>query len=351
MKKISVLLFACTATLGFHACSNDDDIANIAMPSSEEIAFENTIEDLYTLDASENDSIAETFTWNAVDFNAPTPVYYELQASPSETFEDITVIASNLSAPTYDAKVKDMIAVANEAGIDNDAETEAPNTGTIYFKARAYVGSNGGNTVEKLSEAIAVNVELVEGEVSILTTWGLVGSATPNGWDGPDVPFVLTDDENVVVAYANLIDGEIKIRENNDWTLNYGDTGNDGTLEEGGDNIPVTAGSYKIEFNISDLTYTMTPFSWGIVGSATANGWDGPDELLTFDATTNTWGTTATFVDGEIKFRQNNEWVLDYGDTGVDGVLDQGGDNIAITAGTYTVTVSFDSLKYTLETN
>ena len=42
------------------------------------------------------------------------------------------------------------------------------------------------------------------------TNWGVVGSATPNGWDGPDVPFWKTDVTNVFVAYTDLKGGEIK---------------------------------------------------------------------------------------------------------------------------------------------
>jgi len=352
MKKISLLLLAFIATLSFNACSDDDEFTFVAKPDPEGIAFENTVLDSYPLEASNGDNLAERFVWNAVDFGVSTPVFYELQASTTTGFEGITVLGSNLSETNYGVTVTNMLSLAEEAGLDNDPETEAPNTGTLYFKVRAYVGSNGGNTVEQFSDSLPINVELVENteEVeSIVTTWGLVGDATPNGWDGPDVSFVKTEDPDVIIAYANLIEGEIKIRENNDWALNYGDTGADGRLEEGGDNIQVEAGSYKVTFNTKELTYTIEPFTWGLVGSATPNGWDGPDAALTYDPATDSWSATVTLVDGEMKFRQNNEWVVDYGDTGADGMLEQGGDNIAVSGGSYNVTVSFTKLTYTLE--
>ena len=38
-----------------------------------------------------------------------------------------------------------------------------------------------------------------------------------------------------------------------------------------------------------------------------------------------------TFLDGEFKFRENNDWAMNYGDNGADGTLDVNGENIAIT--------------------
>ena len=49
------------------------------------------------------------------------------------------------------------------------------------------------------------------------------------------------------ISSIALVAGEIKFRLNNDWAVNYGDNGNDGTLEDGGANIPITdAANYKV---------------------------------------------------------------------------------------------------------
>ena len=42
---------------------------------------------------------------------------------------------------------------------------------------------------------------------------------------------------------------------------NFGDNGNDGTLESGGANIPVSAGTYFIVMDLGSGTYTISPFS------------------------------------------------------------------------------------------
>jgi hypothetical protein len=51
--------------------------------------------------------------------------------------------------------------------------------------------------------------------------------------------------------------GEIKFRLNNDWGTNFGDDGNNGTLDAGGANIPISLpGTYKITFDEVNLVYT-----------------------------------------------------------------------------------------------
>jgi hypothetical protein len=170
-----------------------------------------------------------------------------------------------------------------------------------------------------------------------------------NGWDGPDMPFFKTASAGIYVAFVTLADGEIKIRENNDWAVNYGDNGADGSLERDGANIVVTAGSYAITFDENSLTYTIEPLSWGIVGSGAPNGWNGPDLEFFYDPSTDQWRAIATLADGEIKIRKNNDWGLNYGDDGADGTLDRDGANIAVTAGTYLVTFNSNELTVLIE--
>ncbi|MGR3810384.1 SusE domain-containing protein [Jiulongibacter sp. NS-SX5] len=186
-------------------------------------------------------------------------------------------------------------------------------------------------------------------KLDLSSSWGIVGSAAVNGWNGPDMPFYKTSDAGVYVAYVTLLDGEIKIRENNDWAVNYGDTGADGVLDRDGDNIAVEAGTYAVTFNENDLTYTIEKLSWGIVGSGAPNGWDGPDLEFMYDPSSDQWRAIATLLDGEIKIRQNNDWGLNYGDTGADGTLDRDGDNIAVSAGTYLVTLNLNDLTILIE--
>lgn len=204
----------------------------------------------------------------------------------------------------------------------------------------------GGSTV--LSSVLStVKMTPYLDKLDLSSTWGLVGSATPGSWNGPDVPFYKTEKSNVFVAYATLVDGEIKIRQDNKWDTNYGGTG--GVLSLNGSNIAVKAGTYKVTFDLGALKYTVEKFSWGVVGSATPSGWAAPDVPFVYDPSSDQWRAIATLKAGEIKFRQNEDWAVNYGDTKADGVLEAGGDNIVVKAGIYLITVDFKTFKYTIE--
>jgi hypothetical protein len=176
-------------------------------------------------------------------------------------------------------------------------------------------------------------------------SWGLVGSATANGWDGPDVMMQYNSYQDNWKAVVTLSDGEMKIRFNNDWGINYGDTGADGSLEANGDNISVSAGHYIVTMDLNNLTFDIEAVDvWGLVGSATANGWDGPNQKFVPDFGINEgyyYIQGAVLTDGEIKVRQNDAWGVNYGDDGNDGTMELNGANIPISSGIYNITLNF----------
>jgi hypothetical protein len=295
--------------------------------------------------------------------------------------------------------------------------------------------------------------------VDEVLSWGIIGSATPNGWNDPDVDMVYVGGVGNLYTWqtnVTLIDGEIKFRANDDWGINYGDTGADGILDAGGDNVAVVAGDYLVKLildpdtgftyqlisgpsnlylvggstsadwnpaasipfinngdgtfeiyayfevagggfkfleiqdwagdwgmspgnpgvleqatednvtvpldgfyrvfvNFNTGTYSVTETNWGIIGSATPNGWNDPDTNMALSSATKgnyTWTVDITLTDGEIKFRANDGWDINYGDDGTDGILDSGGANIAVTAGIYTISMTLDPLAgYTYTIN
>lgn len=122
-------------------------------------------------------------------------------------------------------------------------------------------GVNGGwggtRTTSALVNLFDIDLSDLQAGLGPDSTWGLVGDATTNGWGGPDMVLSQTGTANVFETYATLGDGFFKFRENNDWGNNYGDTGLDGSIESGGDNIPITAGAYKITVDFNSFTYTV----------------------------------------------------------------------------------------------
>ncbi|PIB30599.1 serine hydrolase [Maribacter sp. 4G9] len=82
--------------------------------------------------------------------------------------------------------------------------------------------------------------------------WGIVGSASVNGWEGKDIELTKIS-ENGIWAISNLKlnDGEFKFRFNNDWTLNLGEYDNKILILDG-DNIKVKKGVYNIILDLTD---------------------------------------------------------------------------------------------------
>ncbi len=125
-------------------------------------------------------------------------------------------------------------------------------------------GVNGGwgglRTTKNLVNQFTVDLDAINSSLGSQSDWGLVGSATPNGWNGPDVEMYQTGPQEFSI-YTELVSGELKFRFNEDWGNNFGDNGNDGTLEAGGANIPISAGTYFIVMDLGSGTYTISPFS------------------------------------------------------------------------------------------
>jgi hypothetical protein len=90
------------------------------------------------------------------------------------------------------------------------------------------------------------------------TNWGLIGDATPGGWDA-STPMTLNAATGEWTVTATLAGGkEFKFRANDGWDINLG--GDVNNLTYGGDNIPVASdGTYLITLKLGDASaYTCT---------------------------------------------------------------------------------------------
>jgi starch-binding outer membrane protein SusE/F len=143
--------------------------------------------------------------------------------------------------------------------------------------------------------------------------------------------------------------GEFKFRGTPSWSINYGCTAADGkTLDRDGSNIPIaTAGDYAITLDLSHPNaYTFSANTWGVIGSATADGWNS-DQKMSWDAANGVFTITMALTAGEIKFRANSGWDVNLG--GSTSALTQNGSNIAIdAAGNYKITLDPWALTATI---
>lgn len=338
MKKIfSTSLIVLASLFVFTSCEKEEEKAILntnAVPSIQLSA--NTV--VLTKDNADKDAV--TLSWPKPDYGFSAAASYTILIDKKGgTFVAPVSIITN-TALTKTFKTSELNAILIKLGL------VAGTAGDIDIRVVSNVGDNTSKT-SFTSPTISLKATPYLDKLDLTTIWGVVGSAAVNGWNGPDMPFYKTDKTDEIVAYVTLNDGEIKFRSNNKWDVNYGDDGANGTLESGGANIKVTAGTYKITFNTASLTYTIEKYSWGLVGSATPSGWNAPDVPLTYDPTTDTWKVTAFLKAGEIKVRKNEDWGVNYGGAG--GTLVLGGDNIAVTEGNYNITIDFKKMKFTVE--
>src|SRR5699024_5916632 len=109
------------------------------------------------------------------------------------------------------------------------------------------------------------------------------------------------------------------------------------------------AGYYKINVDLNALTYSTLNTSWGLIGSATPNGWDS-DMDMTYNPEAKTWSITTTLTADFIKFRANDAWDLSYGENNGDANLEAGGEDIPVEeAGTYKIVLDLSKAPYSYQ--
>jgi len=179
---------------------------------------------------------------------------------------------------------------------------------------------------------------------------GIIGSATPGGWDNDTD---MTDKgDGIYEMLVALNAGEAKFRANDGWDINWG-AGDfpSGTATAGGDNIPINeAGTYLVSFNVNTGEYTFTKTLIEIIGDATPNGWDAGTDMVEDPNTPGLFSLTITLTDGEAKFRMDDSWDYNWGATDFPtGTGTPGGANIPVTAGEYTVSFNLNTGEYAFQ--
>ncbi|MFZ5941088.1 MAG: SusF/SusE family outer membrane protein [Bacteroidota bacterium] len=199
----------------------------------------------------------------------------------------------------------------------------------------------GGNIQVPAAGYYLVKANLSDMSYSLTaTTWGVIGSATPGDWSSQtDMDYFAT--QKIFGLGVHLTANEIKFRGTSDWAVNFGCTAADGkTLDYGGSNIAVAEeDDYALTLDLSHPNaYTYSANRWGLIGSATPGGW-GSDQNMSWDAVNKVFTVTVDLIIGEIKYRANDDWGINFG--GDLATLTQDGANIAIAeAGNYTITLN-----------
>lgn len=204
---------------------------------------------------------------------------------------------------------------------------------TKYY-VRAFATNSAGTTLGEVKEFTTL---------ANIIKWYMPGDY--QGWSPSTADYVINsiEDPNNMEGYVNMkiIGGGFKFTSEPDWNHNnYGDAGGGKLSTSGGDIKLAEPGYYKMNVNPIDLTFTAVKCNWGIIGDAIpGNNWS-KTEPLTYNETTKIFEGVFEFQIGGWKYRGTDDWAVNFGDNGADGIPEYGGDNIPMTeAGWYEVTL------------
>ena len=160
-------------------------------------------------------------------------------------------------------------------------------------------------------------------------------------WSPEAAQALRTSDFDGVYKGFSYLNGDFKFTKQRAWEPGEYNSSHFSTYEGGlapstdGSNINMpTAGFYYIVADVMNAKLTATATTWGIIGDATADGWNS-DQNMTWNSDKKCWTATLTLTDGTMKFRANGGW-----DINVGGKIDDlsfGGDNMTVQAGTYDI--------------
>lgn len=377
MKNIVYTLFIALTMISLSSCDDNEAPVFIAEPTGEGITFTNTFASEYLLSEATEDNIADRFIWNDADFGAETSITYELQGSIDPSFATFQQIGST-NDTNLPVLVSQLLDFAQQLGLDDDPATTQPgtnlpnNTGQVYFRIRAFVGTGASNSEEVLSDIQSVNINWIE----TIAAGGpcdsifAVGEAlTDIGWNfSPDGEVFCEND--VLQRKFKFTNGtNFRFFETSgDWTsgLGYNHYIGEGytidanfeAVNDGDDNFLFAgaSGIYTITINDVDKTITATSSSslWA-VGGAVPGGWnfDAANTVEFIESEPDIWSASIALTNDIFRFFQefgtwdtNNNYTY-YEDEGftIDSNLenDGGGDanfNFVGTPGTYILTIN-----------
>lgn len=325
--KIKFLAFVTILGLSLAGCSDTTDpVIGTTTPAT----LATPANDMYVLSLDQADEAMATLEWQAAGFGAQVAINYDVQLDIAGNGFQKPVLLGSTNETSLDVKVGDMnkylLAKDLPAGKAVDVEIRVVSSIATISGLSNYE-SGYSNTV-----TLHVTPYSDEKVYPMLYTPG-----DHQGWK-PDVaaPIYSVDDNGIYEGYVQL-NGGFKFTSETSWNgTNYGPGAAEGLLSTAGDagNISAAEGYYYVKVNTNELTYTIAPRAWGVIGDATPTGWES-DTKLVYDPADMTLKVDMTLKDGFIKFRANDDWNVNLG-----GSLDApvaGGDNIAVKAGTYTL--------------
>ncbi|HMC01611.1 MAG TPA: SusE domain-containing protein, partial [Flavobacteriaceae bacterium] len=334
-----IIYFFCLSLLVLACTENEPEKIQIEAVSIGAINTPTNGDTFVLNPAEDSGNTAITISWDSADYGYQTGINYTVEFGLTGNDFASPVVVGTTTNRFLSMDVSELNTACVLAGLAPFVE------GNVDIRIKSYVGTQNG--LPQYSEAITILVTPFTTDLPKIAVPG-----NHQGWNPGTAPLLAasgfgeTDYEGYV-----WLDGIYQFLApdssgNFDWgTTQWGD---DGTftgklLIEGRVDCTSPAGYYFVQADTDALTYSTTAYDWGLIGSATPDGWDS-DQDMTYDADSRTWVITLDLSADEIKFRANDDWGWNYGDTGADGELSNDGDNIVVPqAGNYTVVLDLSN--------
>lgn len=292
----------------------------------------------------EAEAIKFTYSTPLFDQSVAIPQYFveiDLKGNNFSNSQQISASKSDKTLTISHKAFNDMlIAVGAKPGEATDIE--------VRFKSTFSTSTNYYSNILEMNVTPFVSLKNLY----------LVGNATEADWNNNNNNKALfRDPGNVNKFYFRgyFSAGDFKLLESlGSWHPQWGLNGSmvtasnaDGSNEPGSFNI-ANAGYYNFELDINAKTYTLVQSSTpgaayqtiGIIGSATPDGWNSDQDMIASAVNPHIWKiSNIALTVGEAKFRTNNDWGTNWGDTTpFSGTATLGGGNIPVNeAGNYDV--------------
>lgn len=343
MAGLGVLFVSCETDVTKPVINSDPvkpAVANIALPDSFVVNYADS---------------SVTFSWSTAEFGFSSSTTYVVQLSDTGSFSKNAADLITTQKLSGTVKVGDI----NTLILSWNYSIGTPVT--VYYRVGASVSTSLARVYSAGKSASLTPYDAVINYPMVYVP-GAYQGWSPGATNGRLFSYGFNSQYQGILR---LVDGTnpttaFKITVNPNWNgPNYGGSlvasGNNytGTLDPTGSDYVANAGTYAFTVNTGSLTIALTKTDdFGIIGSAVPiSGWSS-DVNMFYNGQRKMWEITADFIVGDVKFRANNDWTLNYGDNGADGSLEAGGANIALsTAGNYTIRFDPVKLTYTVKKN
>lgn len=388
MKKINLLILGLVLVLGFNSCQEDPIVTINPLAETGDMSFKlnqsRYSNYVYELIEANNDLDMEALYTSQPDYAFTAAVTYYIQVSFNENMTDSVELPSSVQGEKVTINTKEM----NKAILQLYGG-EMPNPTVekdVFVRLKAVVSEATRTplitepTVKPLFSNVVklrVNPYFMEDLVSFeaakkLTYWYIIGLGD-GAWNN-ELAGVGSSVFPLSVIEGNLYDGDGNgtfvytgyiyadqsfkiIRDLGSWDTQWGNNGSEGITspvlknpnqepsnfkvpEDGYYSVKVNSITNTVQIEKIEIAPTVHP-NMGLVGTINDWGGAGADVVLHPFQTENNhawWAEYTVAAAGEVKFRVNNDWGINFGNSSFpQGLVTAGGSNIPVEAGTYII--------------